>query len=179
MYKRQTGFTLIELLVVVAIISLLMSVVLSSVEDARKSAQDVRRITDARSLITALETYRIKNGSFPCSSGELSTSPEFLSELVDEGYINKPLVDPQNRNEYVYYYSTFKERPGGDCGQIVQINYDVQLVDTQCILNGRKVPESDPDSRHCHIFYPYPLPCSDPYLENELAMNPDCGVLQD
>lgn len=62
------GFTLIELLVVVAIIGLLSSVVLGSLEEARAKARDTRRLADLREIRTSLETYRNENGAYPSTA---------------------------------------------------------------------------------------------------------------
>lgn len=63
--RSERGFTLIELLVVISIISLLSSVVMSSLESARKKARDARRMADMRQLRTALELYYDANGVYP------------------------------------------------------------------------------------------------------------------
>ncbi len=63
----QHGFTLIELLVVVAIIGVLASSVLTSLQDARAQARDTARLQAAKQLQTALEIARNNNGGFyPC-----------------------------------------------------------------------------------------------------------------
>ena len=67
--KHSQGFTLIELLVVVAIIGLLSSVVLSSLNSARVKARDTKRKEDMTQLRNALELYYSVNGSYPSSSG--------------------------------------------------------------------------------------------------------------
>ena len=55
--KRYTkGFTLIELLVVIAIIGILASVVLVSLQSARKRGNDARVISSVQQIRTALET---------------------------------------------------------------------------------------------------------------------------
>jgi prepilin-type N-terminal cleavage/methylation domain-containing protein len=60
MYKK--GFTLIELLVVVAIIGMLSSVVLASLNTARGNARDARRVQDGRQVATAIELrYNVTN----------------------------------------------------------------------------------------------------------------------
>lgn len=65
MQRKDLGFTLIELLVVVAIISLLSSVILASVKDARQKAQDSAVRQSISQLINALELYRSDYGTYP------------------------------------------------------------------------------------------------------------------
>ena len=55
--KSKIGFTLIELLVVIAIIGVLASIVLASLNNARRKSRDARRITDVRQIQLALELY--------------------------------------------------------------------------------------------------------------------------
>jgi prepilin-type N-terminal cleavage/methylation domain-containing protein len=65
---NQKGFTLIELLVVVAIIGLLSSVVLISLNTARSKARDAKRLADIRQVSSALEIYFNDNGSYPVAT---------------------------------------------------------------------------------------------------------------
>lgn len=88
----EKGFTLIELLVVVAIIGMLSSVVLSSMNSARKKARDARRISDVKSLQTALELYYAENVAYPTSAA-LALTGTSLAGLVPN-YIAKLPVDP-------------------------------------------------------------------------------------
>jgi len=53
---KKGGFTLIELLVVIAIIGILSSVVLVSLNSARKKGTDTRVISDVQQTRTALES---------------------------------------------------------------------------------------------------------------------------
>jgi prepilin-type N-terminal cleavage/methylation domain-containing protein len=68
------GFTLIELLVVVAIIGLLSSVVMASLNGARTKARDAVRKTELKQIQTALEMYYNTNNAYPIG-GWYSSEP--------------------------------------------------------------------------------------------------------
>lgn len=85
-YKR--GFTLIELLVVIAIIGILSSIVLASLNSARKKGRDARRISDIKQLQLALELSYDAHSAYPTA---LSTA-----NLVTPGYISSIPGDPSS-----------------------------------------------------------------------------------
>ena len=60
--NTKKGFTLIELLVVVAIIGILSSVVLASLNTARMKSRDARRKSDLHQIFLAISQYVIDNG---------------------------------------------------------------------------------------------------------------------
>jgi prepilin-type N-terminal cleavage/methylation domain-containing protein len=60
-YFKKKGFTLVELLVVIAVISLLSSIILASLNTARKKSRDARRIADIKQLQLAEELYSHTN----------------------------------------------------------------------------------------------------------------------
>jgi len=62
---KKRGFTLIELLVVVAIISLLSSIVMVSLNTARAKARDARRMEDIQEIHNAIELYIADKGHAP------------------------------------------------------------------------------------------------------------------
>lgn len=72
--KNSRGFTLIELLVVVAIIGVLSSVVLASLNSARAKSRDARRISDMRNLQNAMELFYDQTGKYPQSAGHAQWS---------------------------------------------------------------------------------------------------------
>ena len=77
--SKSKGFTLIELLVVISIVALLASVVLSSVNEARKRANDQALVQDAKSLQDAVELYRTDNGSYPFEAAGQNCYPDGTS----------------------------------------------------------------------------------------------------
>ena len=92
MQRKQAGFTLIELLVVIAIIGILASVVLASLNGARKKGRDARRIADLKQIQLALEMWYDANGS---------EYPDALSSLAPT-YISTVPADPQTAAAYSY-----------------------------------------------------------------------------
>lgn len=88
------GFTLIELLVVIAIIGILSSVVVASLNSARKKARDARRVADVKQLQLALELY------FDSSTGS-GKYPANLNALAGN-FIPKVPKDPDGVTDYKY-----------------------------------------------------------------------------
>ncbi len=91
--KHSRGFTLIELLVVIAIIGVLSSVVLASLNTARTKGNDAARISNVKSLKTALEMYYNDNNGYPTSAGTSNgdvalNDATLVSKLVPK-YISK------------------------------------------------------------------------------------------
>jgi len=63
--NSKKAYTLIEMLMVVAIIGVLASSILVGLSGTRAKARDSRRITDLKSVQTALELYYSKYNVYP------------------------------------------------------------------------------------------------------------------
>lgn len=89
--KKQAGFTLIEIMVVVVILGVLAALVVPSIMDRPEHARQVRAKQDVRTLVNAINLYRLDNFDYPSD----------LSQLVSGNYLDKVPKDPWN-NDYQY-----------------------------------------------------------------------------
>ncbi|MDP3779477.1 MAG: type II secretion system protein [bacterium] len=105
--NSKSGFTLIELLVVIAIIGVLASVVLASLNNARRKARDARRVTDLKQLQLALTLYYDGTGAqqYPLAGTDCAADAYGLAALAAGGYIPTVPHDPSNVATCYFYAS--------------------------------------------------------------------------
>ncbi len=100
--RSQKGFTLIELLVVVAIIGVLATIVLVSLNSARIKARDVRRLADIRQVALALEIHYDNNSAYIPVTGCVVINGDSLGDLIIYEIMSALPVDPLVGNHYYY-----------------------------------------------------------------------------
>lgn len=101
-WGNRRGFTLIELLVVIAIIGVLASIVLASLNTARRKSRDARRITDVKQLQLALELYFDASTEYPDTLALLA--PTYI-----------PAVPTDPSTQAAYAYDNLDGSAGGAC----------------------------------------------------------------
>lgn len=75
---KEEGFTLIELLIVILIIGILSAIAIPAFMNQRKEAVDASLKADARNLVIAMETWKIKNADkkhYPSAAWRAPDSP--------------------------------------------------------------------------------------------------------
>lgn len=131
--KSGRGFTLIELLVVIAIIGILASIVLASLNSARRKSRDARRIADIKQIQLALELYADASSQlYPLAvawSGvncDVASSKFLGLEVLAPNYIPSVPRDPNRDNSSVtqskcYPYATNAGTAAGE--PVAKSNY--------------------------------------------------------
>ena len=105
--RRERGLTLIEIMVVVIIIGILVSVIAPNVMDRPDAARREVTRSELMAIGTALDTYRLDNGTYPSTDQGLDAlvdKPSGFPEPRNWGpgpYLKKFPVD-QWGNEFVY-----------------------------------------------------------------------------
>lgn len=92
--RRMAGFTLLEILIVIAMIAIFATTVAVNIIDKPDQARRVAAKQDIRTIISALNMYRLDNLKYPDS----------LDQLISGKYkyLDRVPVDPWKR-DYVYH----------------------------------------------------------------------------
>lgn len=81
--QRIKGFTLIEIMTVVAIISIMATVIGVNALQSGQQSRDAKRQADIRTLQSAIELYKNKNGRYPaqCTPANAGTAQGWSGQL--------------------------------------------------------------------------------------------------
>lgn len=126
--SRRRGFTLIELLVVIAIISVLASLLLPAVQNAREAARRTQCRNRLKQIGLALHEYHDSNGSFPIGAAYAPTpdgndaSPSVRGSSFFVSIL--PWIDQGNA-----YRRLIHEAPGGIAATDVTGNPNGAVLD--------------------------------------------------
>ena len=88
---RTAGLSIIELLMVIAIIGILSTVVLASLNESRAEAHDILRISQLKEVEKALVSYYFENNTYPVGDGILSVeateiAPAQINDLPNDPF---------------------------------------------------------------------------------------------
>lgn len=156
--RNKKGFTLIELLVVVAIMAILMTISISIYSGAQKSARLAKRVSDLKSIETAIELYRSEHDIYPIATSwrsECSNGGNLSSEQVVPGLVPKYLKifpsDPRmdkalNKSCYMYI-----SNDQGTGYKIIDYNIDDFVSDDYFRAKALIDPARDGGEDSCNV----------------------------
>jgi prepilin-type N-terminal cleavage/methylation domain-containing protein len=96
---RDYGFTLVELLLVIAMLGLLATFVIFSLQGQTAKARDSSRRLDIKQYQTAIEAYANTNSTYPIHTSKVVATSLCSTELRITGTCTD---DPQGVNHYYY-----------------------------------------------------------------------------
>ncbi|MFA5135072.1 MAG: type II secretion system protein [Patescibacteria group bacterium] len=114
---KYRGYTLIELLVVLAIIGILVTIGLVSLQGTREKARDAQRAADLSQMRLGLALYFHDHEQYPTPASSSGGGPDIGSEPADgsifsqngnplyPGYVSKVFTDPINSTQTALYYA--------------------------------------------------------------------------
>jgi general secretion pathway protein G len=98
--NKQGGFTLVEVMVVVVILGILAAIIVPKIMSRPEQARIVKAKQDILAIESALDLYKLDNGSYPSTDQGLEalvtkpTTPPTPSNWKSDGYLQKLPVDP-------------------------------------------------------------------------------------
>ncbi len=114
--KKFSGFTLIEVMVVVVILGILAAVIVPKIMSRPEQARIVKTKQDIAAIQSALDLYKLDNGSYP-------TTDQSLQALI-----TKPTTDPIPRNwKSDGYLQKLPEDPWGQAYQYLSDNEKLKI----------------------------------------------------
>ena len=81
----QSGFTLIEVLAVAALLGVLVTMVMPSLEGAHDKVKDAKLKNDLAVVDQAIQLYKMENGKVPANLGVLKTDKYISGDFKVEG----------------------------------------------------------------------------------------------
>ena len=112
--RAPKGFTIVEMLIVVVVIGILAGITGVAYGSVQLRAKDTRRQSDAHTITTALELYKMNNNAYPAPTsvnGSWEDSYEdggegaFMEYLQTSNVTSRPVpVDPINTSSQSYAY---------------------------------------------------------------------------
>lgn len=173
--RNGRGFTLIELLVVIAIIGILASIVLASLNTARRKSRDARRIADIKQIQLALELYADASGQlYPLASATCDAATARGLQVLAPGNIPVLPRDPSREVSAgvkgCYAYAT---NSGAGVGEApARSNYHLAAFleesTNPAVLNGDRDCDSD-STNNC-------ITPSAAYTAPFKGKSPDCSA---
>lgn len=155
--QSSRGFTIVELLVVIVVVAILATITVVSYSGVQQRARDSQREQDIKTIVQALELYRIKNGRYPAgkctgtcviNGGWSNTNDGSWANLeaaLVPTYLASMPVDPKvstgnplsaSQYGYAYFASTSYLYCGAPVGQMFILVYTLESSDQKDKLKG-------------------------------------------
>lgn len=101
--KGSSAFTLVELLVVIAIISILASLLLGTISQAKRKSQQIKCVGNLRQLGIGVQNFVTDNHAYPSmTAGPDTDNPGWWAEQIDRGGFGNPKLKTGFHTEGVW-----------------------------------------------------------------------------
>jgi prepilin-type N-terminal cleavage/methylation domain-containing protein/prepilin-type processing-associated H-X9-DG protein len=132
--RERLAFTLIELLVVIAILSLLITILLPSIQKAKKLAKTLKCSTNLHAIARASALYASDNNGYVPRDywwnngpGEGNEAHYFFAAKLSP-YISGPVIPFEHDGDDEYMYEVFKDVETLHCPSVTRKEFVVHYV---------------------------------------------------
>lgn len=85
---RTKGFTIVELLIVITVIAILAAITIVAYNGVQERAQNVRRLSDIKSVQRVIEVYQTEHGTYPQTTTNPKANWRAADVLTDDDCTN-------------------------------------------------------------------------------------------
>lgn len=85
---RTKGFTIVELLIVITVIAILAAITIVAYNGVQERAQNVRRLSDIKSVQRVIEVYQTEHGTYPQTTTNPKANWRAADVLTDDDCSN-------------------------------------------------------------------------------------------
>ena len=85
---RTKGFTIVELLIVITVLAILAAITIVAYNGAQERAQNVRRLSDIKSVQRVIEVYQTEHGTYPQTTTNPKANWRAADVLTDDDCSN-------------------------------------------------------------------------------------------
>jgi type II secretory pathway pseudopilin PulG len=121
---KRAGFTITDGVLVVSVVSILLSALVPGLSRTTARERDNVRLEHMQTISAALEAHHASLGHYPPARADAwlggwdaSHSADFLTRLMEAGFLEEPLADPINDEVHHYRYVVHQDGNYGCVGE--------------------------------------------------------------
>ncbi len=116
-HRSGNGFNLVEMTIIMSIFGLLAGTIAPRISNRTLAERDARRLSDMQTVCGAIERFQLDRGTYPPADSngahggwDVSHDGNFISALVEHGYLAESATDPVNDDTFHFRYYRYNAK---------------------------------------------------------------------